>query len=147
MKAETRCKRAGRKAGKSRASWFYDWGRRGLTDMPALEKFLDSLANDVDPEVLDRLPFLDLSGQHADGPNDASVLDDCGYSDSERMLEREPERCNELIAWYREAYDEAVVHEVLREGRDYVKAFRRNQARDARRERMRRINAERAGVA
>jgi hypothetical protein len=118
MKAETRCKRAGRKAGKSAASWFYDPNKS--CDVESLESFIEKLDNDVDPAVLDQLPFLDLSGQYADGWDDERVLEACGYASAERMLEREPERVDEIICWFREGHDEAVLRCVIREGKEQL---------------------------
>ena len=109
MKSQIRAERAGREAGKNAGAWATD----GNTTRATYEKILRGI-DECDPEVMNALPCLDLSGQWADGLTDADVLSDIGYCDVERMLEREPDRCSDLIGWYRDGYDAAVVAEVER---------------------------------
>jgi hypothetical protein len=72
---------------------------------------------DGDPQVLDTLPYLDLSGQWADGPNEQSILAE--ILDEEEL---EPEEADELVELYRDAYDEAVCVAVESFCRRMVKA-------------------------
>lgn len=100
---------AGREDGLNAAEWWEqdNVGGRATTDtMWTARKLLDGI-EDGDPEIMDGLPYLDLSGQWADGPDPEVIYRDA-TSDIEEMpdwLDMGPER-DELIDAYRDAYDE-----------------------------------------
>lgn len=99
--------RCGRRAG----GWYFD----GNTTSETYREVLRGIS-EGDPEVLDALPFLDLSGRWADGLTDAAVLRECGYRDVCGMLER-GDGCADEVEWFREGYDLAVEVEVVRVAR------------------------------
>ena len=110
MRTRERAERAGRAAGKAAASWYFD----GNTTEATYAAVARGIA-DCDPQIMDGLPCLDLSGQWADGLTDADVLGDCGYAGADGMLERTPEHASQIIDWYRDAYDMEVIAVIERE--------------------------------
>ena len=96
---------AGERAGRNAGSWVVD----GNTSDKARAALRDGIA-DGDPEVMDRLPWCDLSGQWADWLTEADVIGETD-ADPESM---EPEELDELVEAYREAFDAAMVAEVER---------------------------------
>ena len=102
---------AGSEDGTAAGTWFFDGSTPERTYRVALRGI-----EDLDPMVLDCLPFLDLSGQWADGPTTHGVLsrflDDPGSFEAEEQ--------DDLIEEYRQAYDDAVLLEVERSARAYL---------------------------
>lgn len=105
-------RKAGTAQGRSAASW-YEPGSWALA-LRGME--------DGDPEVLDGLPLLDLSGQWADGATEGFVLSaiahemaDLGYGLDEDLLD--PEERDELIDAFRDAHDMEVQTECERRAR------------------------------
>ena len=95
-------RREGARAGKNAAEWAMQGER---IDYARILSGLDS----GDPAVLDSLPCLDLSGQWADGPTEAGILNDVvvgGPCDDDSR--------DDVVNAYRDAYDGAVVAEVER---------------------------------
>lgn len=103
-KAET----AGKKAGAASASWFFD----GNTTKETYRRVLRGI-DDGDPEILDRFPVLDLSGQWGGGTTDRDVLDDIGVDEDEYTAEAE----DALINAYRDAHDIEVGRVIEKEAR------------------------------
>lgn len=66
--------------------------------------------DECDSAVVDTLPWLDISGQWADGVDERDILDAIVY-DVDKL---EPEVADDLINIYRDAYDAAVLAEVVR---------------------------------
>ena len=86
--------------------WTRDAARRVLTGI-----------EDGDPEIMDTLPWLDLSGQSADGMTDRDVLDIIGTTDA-----TPDDWADDLINAYRDAYDAEVAQAVEEQARDYAQA-------------------------
>lgn len=128
LRADAR--REGEKAGKRAGASFFD----GNTDDATYARVLAGI-DDGDPEILDALPMLDLSGQWADGDTDRDVLDLIGvvYEEDGDDVEGDEvktnddgdevvgvEGQNDLIADFRDAYDSAVVAEIKRIARSML---------------------------
>lgn len=99
--------------GKSMGGWAFD----GNTSDAHYARVLQGI-EDGDPEILDMLPHLDLSGQWADGPTEEDVLGSFVPEDIELELEER----DELIEAYRDAFDMAAADEVERAAREHVSA-------------------------
>jgi len=101
---------AGAEHGRSAASWFFD----GNTDRETYAAVLRGL-EDGDPAVLDTFPSSPLSGEWADSPTPASVLEDLGVDE-----------CDDAASDYLDAYEsgfyEAVSHEIERVARLQLEA-------------------------
>lgn len=110
--AKADARKAGEDAGRAAASWYFD----GNTDEQTYRRVLKGL-DDGDPEVLDGLPYLDLSGQWADGPTMASVLEDIGCD-----VDGDDDAAEDIVNKYQSAYDAAVVAEVERMAREHLSA-------------------------
>lgn len=96
----------GARAGKSAASWWDD----PRNDYAAV---LDGLEAG-DPAILDTLPWLDLSGQMADGPTDRDILDRCVVGADATDADWEDGTVDEVIDAFRDAHDDALRAEVER---------------------------------
>ena len=98
--------RLGTEDGKAAASW-YEYNDAHAAIMAGIE--------DYDPEVLDCLPFLDLSGQWADGLSSSDVIAAIvSASTYEDVPDLATEDENALVDAYQSAYDEAVFAEIYR---------------------------------
>lgn len=102
--ASDRATENGTKDGTNAAAWFV----QNMSDEVA-RVTLDGI-DDGDPAVLDGLPFLDLSGQWADGPSVRSVLEALDLE----ALDPDSEVASDIVDTYRDAFDAAVSDEVER---------------------------------
>lgn len=119
---------AGETAGRNAADWFYQdtLGGRTTGDRTDVARRLLAGINDGDPEILDALPYADLSGQWADSPTVASVaadaLSDAGidldgvHEDARGWIE------GELVAAYEFAFNSAVEDTVAKDCAGYLAA-------------------------
>lgn len=87
--------------GRTAASWVFD----GNTDRETYETFRRGM-EDGDPEILDRIPAADLSGQWAEGYTVADLMADCCGGNTD-----DPD---EIIAAYEDAFTAAATAEVER---------------------------------
>lgn len=111
------CRKAGAEAGVNGAAWWAQdaiGGRSRGDPRPIAERVLKGI-EDGDLEILDSLPWLDLSGQWADGATAEGVLYDANVE-----AELEPEEEDELVEAYRAACDEALENEIARLCREYL---------------------------
>lgn len=98
---EAKMSEAGAEAGRNSAAWWEN-AMFNATDAANIMRGID----DGDPEILDGLPFLDLSGQWADGQTPWSIYHDVSEQDwpsYDDCTGRE-----ELVDVYRDAHDAAV---------------------------------------
>lgn len=103
--AEESAEKLGAEAGQAAASWF-----EYPTERPGLERLVRGL-DDIEPEIMDCLPWLDLSGEWADGPDERSILAEI-LDDADASADPDPDALEitfSLVDAYREAYDEAVL--------------------------------------
>lgn len=78
------------------------------------ESDAQSILEDVDPEVLDRYPMPDLSGEWADDPTPASILRDVGGDDGDfEYWDTPTARLRDEVADAWEAGRDAVWHAAL----------------------------------
>ena len=123
----TRC---GARDGEDAAGWTIQDTIGGRVSRPGdaeanARRILDGY-EDGDPEVMDALPALDLSGQWADGPTEAGILEACGVTvggrhidpnDEDETVDGEPltpEDRDEIVEAYRAAWDDNAADAVLR---------------------------------
>lgn len=90
-------KAAGREHGRSTGSWVID----GNTSDETIHTLLQGL-EDGDPAVLDSLPADPLSGEWADDPTPASVLQEFSYTDDDPAID------DEILQAYEDGFYEAV---------------------------------------
>ena len=102
----------GAKAGKSAASWWDD----PRQDYAAVLAGLDA----GDPETLDALPWLDLSGEWADGITDGDILSRCVVGCDATERDFEDGTVDEVVNAFRDAHDDALRAEVERICRYHV---------------------------
>ena len=108
--------KVGRELGTAAATWYEVSGEEQARAV--LAGILDG-----DPEVLDTIPHLDLSGQWADGPTPKAILeqvyDEAGveFPDNEGAYGPNDDVANELIDEVEGAYYEATEFEVVRAAR------------------------------
>jgi len=107
---EQEARRLGAAAGIASASW-------PEFDALSARRVLAGMA-DGDPETLDSLPWLDLSGQWADGPDARTLLEGIGMH--REYQEREPELADDILTAYQSAHDDAMQEEVERRARYYA---------------------------
>lgn len=90
--------------GTAAGSWYFD----GNSPPEMYERVCQGLI-DGDPEILDSIPYPDLSGEWADAPTPKSVKEDIGATDEEwEVLE------DELIDFWLLTASDAAIHEVER---------------------------------
>ena len=109
--------KAGKADGKNAAEWATQdlWGGRVTRgERQTAQRFLDGI-EEGDPEIIDLIPRLDLSGQWADGVTEEDVLANCDVD-----TDRDPEDLEELIEAYRDAYDTAAIEEIERSARAFL---------------------------
>ena len=109
---------AGREAGLSAAEW---WEQDAIGGYATAGDAIESARlvlkgiEEGDPEILDQLPWLDLSGQWADGPNAREIYTDAIDFDGKPEFDSMPEHWwdsalddvrDELIDTYRDAYND-----------------------------------------
>ena len=97
--------RLGTEDGTAAASWF-EFNDAHAAIIAGME--------DCDPAVLDCLPFLDLSGQWADGVTSSDVLAAILEASDDETSDLATEDEDALIDAYQSAYDEAVSGEIYR---------------------------------
>jgi|SRR5215216_1384229 len=75
----------GREHGMSAAAWWEQdaLGGRATGDIRSTAKAVLKGIEDGDPEIVDGLPYPDLSGQWADGYSSHDLLDELGVSDGD----------------------------------------------------------------
>jgi hypothetical protein len=89
-----------------------------------LERMADGITDGA-PDTMDSLPYLDLSGQWADGMRSEDVLEIVLPMDVEvEDMEDEPEATDDIVEAYRVAYDEAMVETVERMLTEQIAVYR-----------------------
>jgi hypothetical protein len=106
--------KAGHTAGVNAAAWWAQEtvGGRASGDVRATARRVLAGIDDGDPMVLDSLPALDLSGQHADTPNDADVYRQAAPGHAPDWGALDAAHRDEAIEAYRSAHDTAVMDAV-----------------------------------
>jgi hypothetical protein len=107
------------------ASWVFD----GNTDTDTYRRVLAGI-EDGDPEIMDALPFLDWSGQWADGPDWGQTFGDALECVSEDAARAWADGDLELVGLDGDLFGEVgedyaaqcIVDAVAREARDYLAA-------------------------
>jgi len=110
--------KAGKRDGKNAAEWATQdlWGGRTTRgEKETAQRFLDGI-EECDPEIMDLIPHLDLSGQWANGVTEEDVLANCDVD----VEGTDPEDLEELIEAYRDAYDGAALEEIERSARAFL---------------------------
>ena len=102
----------GTKAGKSAASWWDD----PRHDYAVVLAGLDA----GDPAVIDTLPWLDLSGQWADGATYRGILDRCVVGADATDADWVDGTVDQVVDAFRDAHDDALRAEVERICRCHV---------------------------
>jgi hypothetical protein len=102
----------GAKAGRSAASWWDD----PRNDYAAVLDGIDA----GDPKTLDALPWLDLSGQWADGTTDGDILSRCVVGCDATEADWADGTVDEVVNAFRDAHDDALRAEVERICRFHV---------------------------
>jgi hypothetical protein len=105
---------AGHAAGVNAAAWWVQdaLGDRASGDVRATARRVLAGIDDGDPMVLDSLPALDLSGQHADTPNDADVYRQAAPDHAPDWRALDAAHRDEAIEAYHSAHDTAVIDAV-----------------------------------
>jgi hypothetical protein len=96
---------AGRDHGRAAASWYFD----GNTSRGTYEHVLRGI-EDGDPEVLDTFPTSPLSGEWADDPTPASVLEDLDVAEDDPSAD-------DYLRAYEDGFYEASSYEIERAAR------------------------------
>ncbi len=98
-------RKAGAAHGKAAASWYFD----GNTSDETYSLVVAGI-DDGDPAVLDTFPSSPLSGEWADDPTPASVLEDLGVSEDD-------DGADDLLSAYEDGFYEASADEIERVAR------------------------------
>lgn len=101
-----KAKRLGKDHGENAAAWYVQDAIDQTRDTVRASQTVLHGILDGDPEILDSLPWADLSGQWADGMTPADVYDDLGI-----LPERDSDDM-EYIRIYEDSYNDAVVRYV-----------------------------------
>ena len=96
---------AGAEHGRAAASWYFD----GSTDRATYAAVLRGI-EEGDPAVLDTFPHSPLSGEWADDPTPATVLDELGVDESD-------DAASDYLDAYELGFTEAVEFEIARVAR------------------------------
>lgn len=107
--AEARAK--GADHGRAAASWYFD----GNTDEGTYVAVLRGI-EDGDPEILDTFPLSPLSGEWADEPTPASVLEELGVPEDDGSGKDDTLR-DEILGAYEDGFYEASADEIERVAR------------------------------
>lgn len=105
---EAEAREAGAAHGRAAASWYFD----GNTPLDVYRHVLEGI-EDGDPEVMNELPSSPLSGEWADDPTPASVLEDLDVDEDDSYAD-------DYLRAYEEAFSEASMHEIERVAREHV---------------------------
>jgi hypothetical protein len=107
-------KTAGHAAGVNAAAWWAQdtLGGRAGGDVRATARRVLAGIDDGDPQILDSLPALDLSGQHADTPSEADVYRQAAPDHVPDWQALDTANRDEVIEAYRSAHDTAVIDAV-----------------------------------
>ena len=110
---------AGHEAGSVAASWV------DLDDDASVRALLAGI-EDGDPEVLGRLPWLDVSGEWADGTSEDDVWEAIvavmgeGPWDVQGLATIDPDQWSDLLDQFRMAHDDAVTDDIETRCRDFL---------------------------
>lgn len=79
--------RLGREHGRNAAEWWAQEavGGRATGDVRGIARRIIAGLDDGDPEILDGLPWADLSGEWADGMTPRRLAEECGWPDEPPM--------------------------------------------------------------
>jgi hypothetical protein len=107
-------KTAGHAAGVNAAAWWAQdtVGGRASGDTRATARRVLADVDDGDPIVLNSLPALDLSGQHADTPSEADLYQQAAPDHAPDWHALDAAHRDEAIEAYRSAHDGAVIDAV-----------------------------------